>query len=115
MRNESLFTFIAGAAIGATLGVLFAPEKGEVTRRKIKDAAKEGYDTAKEKALEAYDYAKEKADKIGKDIQELKAILKEDGQEMKEEARARLLDQLDKLERELSADDEYENDRYENA
>ncbi|MEO8515595.1 MAG: YtxH domain-containing protein [Flavobacterium sp.] len=28
---------ITGLAIGATLGILFAPEKGSVTRKKIKD------------------------------------------------------------------------------
>lgn len=28
---------LAGIAIGTTLGILFAPEKGCVTRKKIKD------------------------------------------------------------------------------
>ena len=37
MKGDSLFAFVAGAAAGLTLGLLFAPEKGEDTRRKLKE------------------------------------------------------------------------------
>ncbi len=39
MKDDSLITFIAGAAVGALLGILLAPEKGEVTRRKLRETA----------------------------------------------------------------------------
>ena len=48
---------IAGAAVGALAGVLLAPEKGTVTRRKVADSAtklgdqvSKGYSASKEKA-----------------------------------------------------------------
>ncbi len=44
MKENSFFAFLAGAAVGAALGLAFAPERGEVTRRRVKDAAKGGCD-----------------------------------------------------------------------
>lgn len=86
MKGESFFTFVAGAAIGVTLGVLFAPEKGEVTRKKIKEA-------------------KTKAAKLRKGIDDLKDILAEEGKEIKEEARIKLLEKLNKLEKALAKEE----------
>lgn len=34
-KGNTLITFLAGAAVGAILGVLYAPDKGTVTREKL--------------------------------------------------------------------------------
>jgi gas vesicle protein len=39
--NKGLLYFLAGAAAGATLGILFAPRSGEETREQLADWVKE--------------------------------------------------------------------------
>jgi gas vesicle protein len=34
-KSDAFWAFLAGAAVGASVGILFAPEKGEVTRQKL--------------------------------------------------------------------------------
>jgi gas vesicle protein len=38
-NNNTIIGILAGTAIGATLGILFAPNKGSVTRKRIVDEA----------------------------------------------------------------------------
>jgi gas vesicle protein len=55
--NDSFKTtlaFIGGAAIGATIGILLAPEKGSDTRKKIMSKAKDLADDMTEAAKEKY-------------------------------------------------------------
>ncbi len=88
-RSNSALAFIMGAAAGAILGILYAPDKGESTRDKLSflvDKYKkelevlinnllEGGDgtstIAKEKGKKVISDAKEKAEKLLEDVDEL--------------------------------------------
>lgn len=66
---DSMLTFLAGAATGFILGILFAPASGKETRRKIKEQAlkgqelaKEGYKKVAREAEKGVKVAKEKAE-----------------------------------------------------
>ena len=49
MKPSTLLAFIGGALAGAAVALLFAPDKGENIRKKIKAKAEEEYKYAKEK------------------------------------------------------------------
>lgn len=70
--TDTVLAFLLGAVTGGVIALLMAPEKGEVTRRKIREGAGDiytkGRDLAgetghrtKEKAVEAGEWVKEKA------------------------------------------------------
>ena len=79
MDKNPIFAFLAGAAAGAVMALLFAPDKGSETRSKISRKAEEGLEAAKA----------------------LKESLKESGNELKEDVRVRILERLEALERTL--------------
>ncbi len=90
MNKDSILAFITGAAAGAVLALLFAPDKGSNTRSKIARKAQEGLDTAKDSIDKAREAAKG-----------LKDSLCESGNGLKENIRDRALERLDRLERAL--------------
>jgi len=49
MKSRTVFALLAGAAVGAVLGILFAPDKGEKTRKKMKKTTEDYIDSVKEK------------------------------------------------------------------
>ena len=74
-KKSGMGKFVAGAAIGASLGVLFAPKKGSETRRELK--AKIDELVAGVKEIDMADVKAEFEDKIDEIQRDLKDLDKE--------------------------------------
>lgn len=70
-KGKGIGKFVAGAAIGASLGILFAPKAGKEVRDDISKKLKEIVDQAKEIRLE------DVRNKITKKVEEIQAELKD--------------------------------------
>jgi gas vesicle protein len=55
--------FVAGAAIGAAIALLYAPQSGEDTRRYLGDKAREGVDTLSDAGRDLLDKGRDLYDK----------------------------------------------------
>lgn len=91
-KKKGLGKFVAGALVGAGLGILFAPKSGSETRKELSDKMKELVKKAKEVDIEdVKDNITTKIEEIKAELQDLDkekviAIAKEKGNDIKEKA-----------------------------
>ena len=67
--GKVLLGVLAGVAAGAVLGILFAPDKGSVTRKKITKKSEDYADTVKEKFNDFLDSISEKFESVKEDLE----------------------------------------------
>lgn len=101
-KNNGFGKFLAGLAIGAGIGVLYAPKKGERTRRELTKKLDDVISQAKTMdADDIKDYIYDKVDDIKAELGELDkekvyAIAKKKGQEIQAKAEDLVQYALDK-------------------
>jgi gas vesicle protein len=81
--GKVLLGLLAGIAAGALLGVLFAPDKGTVTRRKIAKKTEDYADGLTEKFNEFVDTLNEKFDDVKEKVENIKSKVGSDKPEAK--------------------------------
>ena len=83
--SNTILGLVAGLAVGATLGLLLAPDKGTKTRKKIISKTKDTKDKLKDSFDDFLDTVTEKYSSIKKDGEEL---LNKEKAEVKEKMKA---------------------------
>ena len=92
--NGSRFIwFVAGAAIGAAVALLYAPKTGTETRRLIKEKSKEGADAVAETSRDMYERGRELYEK-GRHLADEAIDLLERGKEIVEKATSTVQEQI---------------------
>lgn len=96
-NGNGALALLVGAAIGVGLGILFAPDKGEKTREKLKDGFDDLKDQVKDKWSSIEDDTKEKFSKTKDELKETVESLLSDSSYKAEEAITFLEEKLAEL------------------
>jgi len=70
--GKLLLGVVAGVAAGALMGILFAPEKGSVTRRKISKKGEDYVDSIKGKINEVVEKIFKKIEEVTEEVEKVK-------------------------------------------
>ena len=87
-KGKVVLGTLAGLAIGAIAGILFAPEKGSTTRRQIRDKSDDYVDKLKSKFDEFRDSLIEKIESTKKDAENLVESGKEKYNDVKNDVKS---------------------------
>ena len=71
MSKKLIGGLLAGAAVGAVLGILFAPDKGTETRKKMAKKAEDMGDELKNKFTEVKETLKQKFENIKTEAEDI--------------------------------------------
>jgi gas vesicle protein len=85
--GKILLGVLAGVAAGALIGVLFAPDKGSVTRKKISKKSDDYADSLKEKFDEFLDSLSVKFDEAKEGVSDLAEQVQGKGEEVKKDVK----------------------------
>jgi len=85
--GKVLLGLLAGVATGAVLGIIFAPEKGSVTRKKLSKKGEDFADSLKEKFNEFLDGISEKYEKVKEEVSDFAEHGKAKSEEAKKDAK----------------------------
>lgn len=81
--SENLIWFIAGAALGASIALLYAPASGKTTRRYLGDKSRQGKDAISKTSRDVVDRGRELYEK-GRKVADEAADLFERGRQLME-------------------------------
>lgn len=96
-ENSPLKTLLTGAAIGAGLGLLFAPRSGEETREQIREWSQETSDQLQDQFSRVSDSVSRSRETVTSRIKDLRQDVDRLSKEALESGQKRLQDELDSL------------------